>query len=209
MRTSFALFFLIFVANAAPAAPKTEDTQAVRVGPWSIAKDSKTAKFESCTMSRSTGELGISFVRGQHGLSMLLNSSKWKLNPGKSYPVRLVAGSRSVDAQALAERRSVTIALEDSGLKSNLRRVNALQVRGEGATLRVPLDESAAAFDRLETCFGKREAVETNPFISPTNPFVKQRNQLVAQARKPKHLSRRTMSNFSFPLPIFSAAHTQ
>ena len=45
-----------------------------------------------------------------------------------------------------------------------------LQVRGEGATLRVPLDGSAAAFGRLETCFDKnnREDVESNPFVAPS-----------------------------------------
>jgi hypothetical protein len=76
-------------------------------GPWSIATGSKTGKFENCTMSRSAGHLGITFVRGQDGLSMLLTSSKWKLDRGVSYPVRLVAGSLSVKAQALVERRSL------------------------------------------------------------------------------------------------------
>jgi hypothetical protein len=31
----------------------------------------------------------------------------------------------------------------------------------------VPLDRSAAAFERLETCFTKRETAETNPFVAP------------------------------------------
>ena len=68
------------------------------VGPWAIATNYKTDKFESCTMSRSAGELGISFVRAQDGLVVLLDSPKWKLNRGKAYPVRLIAASRSVDA---------------------------------------------------------------------------------------------------------------
>ena len=43
-------------------------------------------------------------------------------------------------------------------------------MRGEGATLRVPLDKSAIAFDRLELCFERnsRESPETNPFVAPT-----------------------------------------
>jgi hypothetical protein len=49
-------------------------------------------------------------------------------------------------------------------------------VHGEGATLRVPLDGSSPAFERLETCFNRREASEANPFVgrkaSETNPFV-------------------------------------
>ena len=85
----------------------------------------------------------------------------------KAYPVRLIAGSRSVNAQALAEPKSVTIALEDSRLNSNLRLANVFEVRGEGTTLRVPLDRSAAAFERLEACFTKRETAETNPFVAP------------------------------------------
>jgi hypothetical protein len=211
MRTSFALLFLVFVSNAALAAPRVEGNQ-TKVGPWSVVKNSETAKLESCTMSRNAGEFAIIFVRDQHGLSMLLESPKWKLDGGKSYPVRLLAGSRSVEAQAFAERKSVTIALEDSGLKSNLRRVNAMEVRGEGATLHVPLDESAAAFDHLETCFGNRVATESNPFVAPvaqTNPFAAKRNPFVAQTRKHKKLARRTVPNFSSPFPIFSTAHTQ
>ena len=138
------------------------------VGPWAITTHYKTDKFESCTMSRSAGELGITFVRSQDGLVALLDSPKWKLNKGKAYPVRLVAGSRSIDAQALAETKNVTIALEDPRLNSTLRVVNIFEVRGAGATLHVPLDGSAAAFERLETCFGKRETAETNPFVAPS-----------------------------------------
>jgi hypothetical protein len=68
-----------------------------------------------------------------------------------------------VDAQALAETKSITIAFEDPRLNSELRLANVLEVRGEGATLRVPLDGSSTAFERLETCFNKRETAETNP----------------------------------------------
>ena len=102
-------------------------------------------------------------MRAQDGLVLLLDSPKWKLNRGKAYPVRLVAGSRSVDAQALAETKSVTIAFEDPRLNSELRLANVLEVRGEGATLRVPLDGGSTAFERLETCFNKRETAQTNP----------------------------------------------
>ena len=148
-------------------------------------------------MGRSAGELGITFVREQAGLLVVLNSAKWKLNRGKAYSVRLVAGSRSVDEQALAETKSVTIALEDSRLNASLRFANAFEVRGEGATLRVPLDGSSTAFQRLEACVNKR-ASETNPFVkrevsetnqSETNPFAKREasetNPFVASSRKP------------------------
>ena len=98
MRKSFALLFVIFFAPSAGA--QSRDSQTLAIGPWAIATHYKTDKFESCTMSRSAGELGITFVRVQDGLRVLLDSPKWKLNRGKAYPVRLVAGSRSVDAQA-------------------------------------------------------------------------------------------------------------
>jgi hypothetical protein len=127
-------------------------------------------------MSRSEGELGITFVRTQDGLLVILDSSKWKLDRGKAYPVRLFAGSRSVNARALAETKSVAIALADTRFNLKLRSASILEVHGEGATLRVPLDASSTAFERLETCFNRREASETNPFVGrkepETNPFV-------------------------------------
>src|SRR5262249_13534001 len=155
MRTSFAVLFVVFLATSAEAEPR--DDQTVTVGSWAITTNYKTDKFESCTMSRSAGELGVAFVRARDGLVMILDSPKWRLDRGKAYPVRLVAGSRSVDARALAETKSVTIAFEDPRLNSELRLTNVLEVRGEGATLRVPLDGGSTAFERLETCFNKRK----------------------------------------------------
>src|SRR5262249_40504696 len=142
------------IAQSSPS----RDNQTVTVGPWAIATTFKAKKFESCTMSRSERELGITFVRNQNGLLVMLESPKWKLDRGRVYPVHLFAGSRSVDAKALAETKSVTIALADTRLNSRLRSVRSLDVRGAGATLRVPLDGSSAAFERLETCFNGREA---------------------------------------------------
>jgi invasion protein IalB len=143
--------------------------QTVTVGPWTIATSSKAEKFDSCTMSRSTNDLDVSFVRGHDGLLLLLDSSKWKLERGKAYTVVLVAGSRSVDAKALAESKGVTIALIDRLLNERIHSAEILEVRGEGATLRVPLDGSMAALGRLEICFEKnsRQGSETNPFVAP------------------------------------------
>jgi hypothetical protein len=87
-----------FLATSAVA--ESRDNQTVTVGPWAVATNYKIDKFESCTMSRSAGELGITFVRDRDGLMALLDSPRWKLNRGKAYPVRLIAGSRSVDARA-------------------------------------------------------------------------------------------------------------
>jgi hypothetical protein len=106
----------------------------------------------------------------------MLESKKWKLDRKNSYPIRLTAGSRSVNAKARAETKSVNVTLTDSGLNSRLRSVNKLQVHTEDATLWVPLDRSSTAFERLEECFNSREAPKTNPFVkrnaSERNPFV-------------------------------------
>jgi hypothetical protein len=81
-----------------------------------------------------------------------------------------VAGAHSVEAKALAESKGVTIGLVDRPLNERLRTANSLEIRGEGATLRVPLYGSTAALGRLETCFDKnsRERVEENPFVAPS-----------------------------------------
>jgi hypothetical protein len=90
-----------------------------------------------------------------NGLLLLLDSAKWKLERGKAYTVVLVAGSRSVDAKALAESKGATIALTDRLLNERIHSAEILELRGEGATLRVPLDGSMAALGRLEICFEK------------------------------------------------------
>jgi hypothetical protein len=103
-------------------------------------------------------------------LLLLLSSPKWKLDPGKAYTVRLVTGPRTFEAKALAEPKTVTITLADRALNEGLRMADVLEVKGEGATLRVPLDGSTAALGRLEACFDKnsRSGVDTNPFVAPS-----------------------------------------
>jgi hypothetical protein len=55
-----------------------------------------------------------------------------------------------VEAQALAETKGVTVALADRQFNGKLRSSSVLEVRGEGATLQVPLDGSTLALERLE-----------------------------------------------------------
>jgi len=167
MRTAVALSVAASLATSAMA---YAEEQTVTVGPWTIADSYKGDRFDSCSMSRSASQLDIAFVRGQDGLLLLLDSQKWKLERGKAYTVRLVAGSRSVEAKALAESKAVTIALADRALNERLRTADVLEVRGEGATLLVSLDGSTAALGRLEACFDKNSGagVETNPFVSPS-----------------------------------------
>ena len=144
------------------------EEQTVTVGPWTISTSFKADKFDSCSMSRSIDGIDIALLRAPDGLLLFLQSEKWKLARGNAYTVRLVAGSRSVEARALAESKAVTIALVDSTLNERLRSADVLEVRGEGATLRVPLDGSTAALARLDACFDKnsRAGVDANPFVS-------------------------------------------
>ncbi len=162
---------LAFAASLATSNIADAGEQTVTVGPWTIATYYKGDTFDGCSMNRSVADLDMTFLRTQDGLRLVLDSQKWKLERSKAYPVRLVAGSRSVEAGALAESKAVTIALADRALNERLRTTNVLEVRGEGATLRVPLDGSAAALGRLQACFDKnsQERVETNPFVAPSH----------------------------------------
>ena len=173
MRTQLALpflvLFLFLLFPTLSSIAQSQNTQATTVGPWEIATSYKADKFDACLINCTAAELGISFARAQDGLLLFLDSPKWKLDRGKAYTVRLVAGSQSVEAKALAETKGVMITLADRPLKGRLRSASVLEVQGDGATLRVPLDGSSAAFERLETCFEKngRESAETNPFVAP------------------------------------------
>jgi hypothetical protein len=159
---------IALAASLATSAAAFAEEQTVTVGPWTIAASYKGDKFEVCSMSRSLGELDIAFRRAQDGLVLLLDSPKWKLERGKAYPVRLAAGSRSIEAKALADSKAVTIGLPDRSFTSRLQHADVLEVRGEGSTVWVPLTESSAALRRLEACFDKnsRNGVETNPFVA-------------------------------------------
>jgi hypothetical protein len=168
MRTGVALACMVPLVSSA-LAQEPEDRQTVAVGPWHIATTYKADRFDNCTMTRSAAGLGIAFVRNSDGLLLLLDSAQWKLERGKVYSIRLVAGSQSVEAKALAESKSVTIALPERPFNEKLRTASVLEVRGAGDTLRVPLDKSTAALERLDLCFEKngREGPKTNPFVAP------------------------------------------
>jgi hypothetical protein len=154
MGRGFSVVGVIFFASSA-FAQQPLDIQTVAIGPWAVAT--------------TFGDLGIAFMRDHDGLLLALDSPKWKLERGKTYAVRLAAGALSIEAQAVAESKAVTITLADRSFKEKLRTANFLDVHGQGATLRVPLDGSAAALERLDACFEKnsRQSAETNPFVAP------------------------------------------
>ena len=80
----------------------------------------------------------------------------------------MTLGPKSFDEKVSAEASSVSFAVKDETFTAALRSASALNVVGAGATIRVPLDKSTAAFDRLDQCVTKNEkAVETNPFVAP------------------------------------------
>jgi len=161
---------LVCLSLPAFGAPQASERQTVLIGPWTISTTHHADKFVSCSMNRSASDMEITFVKKQDGLLLMLDSPKWKLERGKTYTVKLLAGPRAAEAKALAEKTGVTIAFADGALNDRLRTANVLEIRGEGATLRVPLDKSATAFDRLESCFERniRESPETNSFVAPT-----------------------------------------
>jgi hypothetical protein len=77
-------------------------------------------------------------------------------------------GQVSWDADVAAEPNSVSIEVGDKKFRAGLRTANTLNVVGAGATIRVPLDKSTLALDRLDQCFEKNShAIETNPFVEP------------------------------------------
>ncbi len=165
-RPRIALSLALFLSASIVA---LAEDQAITVGPWTIATSSKGDKFDNCTMSRSANDLDTNFIRDAGGLLLLLESPKWRLERGKAYPVKLIAGSRSIEVKAAAEPKGVSIPLTDRPLNERMRTANILEVVGEGAMLRIPLDGSTAALTRLEACFEKnsRQNSDTNPFVAP------------------------------------------
>lgn len=157
------------VASLSPADAQSAADK-VTVGPWEIVTSYRGNAFVNCEMRRTSEGLGITFLRAEDGLSLLLDSGKWKLERGKTYDVKLTAGRAAMNAKALAESKGVAIELPDRAFNAGLRSADSLDVRGEGATLVVPLDGSMAALTRLDECFAKNAKYnpETNPFVAPS-----------------------------------------
>jgi hypothetical protein len=87
---------------------------------------------------------------------------------GKKYPVEFAAGPVSWDSKVSATNETINISLTDKDFNEALKSAEMLEVRAAGKTMKVPLDKSAAALTRLESCYETNsKAVETNPFISP------------------------------------------
>lgn len=164
-----AIFLPLFVLCGAVEAQGATD-ESVLIGPWKIeASFTKEQKFDRCMMSRTVDNgVETSFARDSAGTSFTMTSERWKLDSGKTYPVEFVAGKTSWKTDVTATGDTVRVALTDDRFNKALRNANRVEVRGAGATIKVPLDKSAAALARLESCYdNNKNASETNPFEAP------------------------------------------
>ena len=90
------------------------------------------------------------------------------MDRGKNYPVHMKAGAASSSTDVAAEANSVSVPISDKKFKEGIRAANVFMVEGAGSTIRIPLDQSRAALDRLDNCLTKNSrALETNPFVAP------------------------------------------
>jgi hypothetical protein len=146
-----------------------QESKSESIGPWEIEATFRGDKFDRCSINRALqDDIVANFVRTADGLMLELESPNWKLDRGKSYPVKMTLGPLSFDTEVAAEPNSVSMEVTDKKFVAGLRSANALNVVAAGATIRVPLDKSTVAFDRLEQCLEKNNrAVETNPFVAP------------------------------------------
>jgi hypothetical protein len=165
--------WLASLAGASLALPTlglaAEESKTDTIGPWEIEATFKGDKFDRCTINRKLDDdIVASFVRSGDNLMLELESPNWKLDRGKTYPVKITLGPLSFDTEVAAEPNSVLMEVEDKRFEAGLRSASALNVVAAGATIKVPLDKSSDAFERLEQCVEKNDkAVATNPFVVP------------------------------------------
>src|SRR5262245_51295630 len=165
----FAAAIAAFIALPALPSHAVEESKSETIGPWEIEAVFKGDTFDRCAVHREVRDgIVARFVRTADGLSLKLESPKWKLERGKNDPVKMAMGPQSFDAEVAAEPNSVSMKIEDTKFESALRRASVLNVVAAGATIRAPLDKSTIAFERLGHCVEKNDrSVESNPFVAP------------------------------------------
>jgi len=166
----YVLFFPVLLLCVPAQAQSASEGKSVLIGSWRIeASFTKGQLFDRCTMSRKMDNgLEATFARDEGGTSLTMTSPRWKLDNGKTYPVVFAAGRVAWKADVSATADTVRVALTDNRFNKAIRNANRLEIRGAGATLKVPLDKSSAALGRLERCYeNNRNASETNPFVAP------------------------------------------
>src|ERR687883_361384 len=141
-RTAIIAAFGLLLPGAALAG-KYQEVGSISIGPWN-----EQDKFHHCSLQRTDGDIATVFARGSGGYVLALASSKWKLSPKASYPVRLVGGdalNKELQAE-VADANTVTIRLgDDGGLIDGLKKVQTLDVRAASGTIRVPFDQGGSA----------------------------------------------------------------
>ena len=159
----------VLLVVATTPAVSAEDANTDTIGPWEIEATFKGDAFDRCSVTRKLeDDIAATFVKTSGTLTLELSSPNWKLDRGKSYPVKMTLGPKSFDEEVAAEASSVSMVIKDDRFAAALRSASALNVVGAGATIHVPLDQSRDAFDRLDQCVSKNErAVQTNPFVAP------------------------------------------
>ena len=182
-RTAIIAAFGLLLPGAALAG-KYQEVGSISIGPWNVQAWNDQDKFHHCSLQRTDGDIATVFARGSGGYVLALASSKWKLNPKASYPVRLVGGAAlNKELQAeVADANTVTIRLgDDEGLIDGLKKVQTLDVRAASGTIRAPFDQGGSALTELETCWRERTRTaaaenDSNPFAAKsedtTNPFA-------------------------------------
>jgi hypothetical protein len=165
--------WLVSLAAASLAVPTlglaAEENKTDTIGPWEIEATFKGDKFDRCAINRKLDDdIVASFVRTSDGLSLELESPNWKLDRGQNYPVKMTLGGQSFDSEVAAEPSSVSLEVKDKRFESGLRSASVLNIVAAGATIKVPLDKSSDAFERLEQCVEKNNlSVVSNPFVAP------------------------------------------
>ena len=170
MRILFLTTVCLLSQTAAVTAQPVRDTQAVAIGPWQIESKYKNGKFERCVMGRTT-EDGVEarFTRDGPGLALTMSSPRWRVDAGRSYPVELAAGTVTWETKVSATANAVRVGLTEPRFNNGLRLADILEIRGAGSAIRMPLDKSAAAMERLEQCYDRNSrSTETNPFVAPS-----------------------------------------
>lgn len=169
MRTPSLAVVLALTAVPAVAQQPPRD-EAVAIGPWKVEAAYKGQKFDRCTMSRTTDDgVEVRFARDADGLDLTMSSPKWKLGRDKSYPVELAAGASVLKADVAASSNAVSLPINDERFLRSLKQADGLEVKGEGRTIQVALDKSAAGLERLESCYSRNAtSTETNPFVAPS-----------------------------------------
>ena len=148
---------------SAVAAPLAAEGETASISPWEIEEVYKNDRFDRCAISRNLdGDISVTFMRTGKGLSLMLASPHWKLETGKTYPVTLKLGQQSWDREVGAKASAVSMVVEDASFVSGLGAANALELVAAGDTIHVPLDGSAAAFERLDQCAAKNGGEPSN-----------------------------------------------